>query len=240
MSTMSCRGSNICGLKDKICVVIPAYNEYRRVPEFMKNVISLMEKYPGVAVIVSDDGSIDGTVERIERHNISDDLKILRCEHTGKWGALRSGFRKAKADYVLFLDFDFSVECGVLDKISDFDGDILVGNRYDHPGTQVPFKRRVLSKGFSFLVSSLSGLEVKDTQCPMKLIRKTKLLSDVMLVMQETGFVGDIEFLMMAKRMGAKIEEVPVKYIYKEGAFNVMGNTKKMFFGLLRVVKRCR
>jgi glycosyltransferase involved in cell wall biosynthesis len=206
----------------------------------MKNIASLMEKYPDVVVIVSDDGSIDGTVERIERHNISDNLKILRCEHTGKWGALRSGFRKAKADYVLFLDFDFSVSYDVLDDMVGYKGDVLVGNRYIHPETKVPFVRRFLSWGFSSLVRLLSGLEMRDTQVPVKLIRKTKLLSDIMLVMQETGFVGDVEFLMMAKKVGAKIEEIPVKYIYREGAFNVVGNTKRMFFGLLRVVKRCR
>jgi len=239
MSMTNCRGLDILGSKTNVTVVVPAYNEQDRVYHFMIEVEKLLKKYKNVVVIVADDGSKDDTVGKIERENFPS-LSVLHCGHSGKWGAMRAGFAAAKSDYVLFLDFDFSVSYDVLDDLAGYKGDVVVGNRYVHPETKVPVTRRFLSWGFSSLTGLLSGLGLRDTQCPMKLVRKTKFLNDVMTVMQETGFVGDVEFLMLAKKVGVVIDELPVKYIYQKGAFNVVGNTRKMFFGLLRVVKRCR
>jgi len=242
MSMTSCKdsitlnSSKVVNKREKgICVVVPAYNEYSRISAFMLEAGEFLRRNKDSVILIADDGSTDGTVNRIKAINCCKRLKILEFPHQGKWGAIRSAFFRAEHKIVAILDCDLSVDFDFVEKNYKFFGNVLFGNRYASIETEVPFNRWILSRGFSALVRFLTGVYVKDSQSPAKILKRDKVVSKAMFEMEERGFIGDVELCILLERNEALIEEIPVKYIYKRGGFKVIKNTKRMFSDLIRL-----
>ena len=221
-----------------VSVVIPVYNEREsKMRNLAQKADSYLEHNELCELIISDDGSSKDCIGFLLQYMTykGDRLKIVRNVHTGKWGAIRGGFLQASGEKVFLLDADLSVGFGyVLDHM--FTRSNLLGNRYMHKDTKYPFKRVFFSKAFMVLRRIMTGVKYEDSQCPMKCIIKTQYSIQVFKKMRETGFIGDVEFLMLMR--GVKFKEIPVRYIYIESGFNVWKNSWKMFLGLVRLMKR--
>ena len=229
----------------KITVVVPAYNESRRAKIFIKQALKWLSCSEDHTLVIVNDGSSDNTFQLMKE--LSDRypktaVVIDRKINKGKWFTLREGYINARlcfsANLIAFLDSDLAIG---FDQLVDWDGkfDILTGNRYLGKSEFDP-KRGFLSRGFAFLVRMLAGLPVNDTQAPFKIIRHSWDTEKIMNNMLEDRWVGDIEMLLMAKQRKLKIMEIPVNYKSVDGDFNVVKNTIRMFFGLIRVVSRWR
>jgi dolichyl-phosphate beta-glucosyltransferase len=215
-----------------LSIVIPSYNE---MANLQKGVLDKVEhflekqKFEYEAIIV-DDGSTDGSVEFAERF-IKDNpkFKLLKNPHTGKAGAVTAGMLSAQGEYVLFTDMDQATPIEEISKLLPFVDkfDIVIGSRSSQR-KGAPWTRILMAKGMIILRTILVGLSgIEDTQCGFKVFKNSvakKLftkLSDLHHGFKKisgssvkAGF--DVELLLLAQKMGYKIKEVPVEWLYVE------------------------
>jgi len=95
----------------RLSVIIPAYNEEKRLPKTLKDVDRYLEKKDySYEILVVSDGSRDGTVSAVK--NLMSQVENLRLldnkENHGKGFVVRQGMLAAKGEYRLFMDADNS------------------------------------------------------------------------------------------------------------------------------------
>lgn len=181
-------------------------------------------------VIIVDDGSVDGSVAFVERFiKENERFRLVKNPHLGKAGAVTAGILAAKGDYVLFTDMDQATPIEEIDKLLPFaqkDFDVVIGSRSARKGA--PWTRIVMANGMIFLRTLIVGLKgISDTQCGFKLFRhevSQKLFKKMDAIHHgfqkvsgssvSAGF--DVELLYIAQKMGYKIKEVPVEWLYVE------------------------
>jgi dolichyl-phosphate beta-glucosyltransferase len=183
-------------------------------------------------VIVSDDGSKDGSIAFVEKFiKENPQVHLLKNKHLGKAGAVTKGVLAAKGKYIIFLDMDQATPIEELDAlfpyVADKGYDIAIGSR-THGNMGYPFSRRVLHDGMIYVRKIIVGMyDIYDTQCGFKLFTRdsahtlfSKLdtlhngFSSISGSAVKAGF--DVELLFLAKKMHYKIKEVPVHWLFVE------------------------
>ena len=181
-------------------------------------------------VIIVDDGSRDGGVEFAEKFvKENPKFKLLKNPHTGKAGAVSAGMLKAVGEYVLFTDMDQATPIEEINKLLPFKEqfDIVIGSR-NSQRKGAPWTRALMGKGMILLRTLIVGLRgINDTQCGFKLFKggvAQKLFARLSTSHNgykqisgssvKAGF--DVELLLLAQKMGYKIKEVPVEWLYVE------------------------
>jgi glycosyltransferase involved in cell wall biosynthesis len=215
-----------------LSVVIPSYNEMNNL---RKGVLDKVEhflnkqKYSWEVIIV-DDGSIDGSIEFTEKFiKDNSNFKLIKNSHSGKAGAVTAGMLGAKGEYVLFMDMDQATPIEEIDKLLPFlDGyDIVIGSRGSKRQGD-PWTRLLMARGMMVLRSLVVGLRgISDTQCGFKLFKRT--VSDELFTKLKKFHHGyktisgssvkagfDVELLFLAQKIGYKVKEVPVEWLYVE------------------------
>src|SRR5215210_7110766 len=117
-----------------LSIVLPAYNEERRLPETLSQILSYLGEQPYRSdVIIADDGSTDATatlVEQLMQQHPS--IRLLRLDHRGKGYAVRKGILAARGEYVLFSDADLAVpieEWAKVERALAGAYDVVIGSR---------------------------------------------------------------------------------------------------------------
>ena len=208
-----------------VSLVIPSYNEERRLPRLAAALRdSAASDLAGagldlVEAIVVDDGSLDTSSDVL----LQDQLTTPRLEpliregaNEGKGSAVAAGTRLARGELVLVSDVDLAAplsEAGRLYDAIEAGADIAIGSRAIDTSivTGIPLRRRLMGRIFNALVRTLSGLPYRDTQCGFKLLR-TDVAQDLMAEQITPGFAFDVELLMRARREGLRVAEVPIEY----------------------------
>jgi glycosyltransferase involved in cell wall biosynthesis len=90
-------------VKDCISVIIPAYNSSQFLADAIHSVRA--QEWPGLEIIVVDDGSCDDT-PRVITELMGDDLTALRQVNEGPASARNRGIRCSRGDWIAFLDAD--------------------------------------------------------------------------------------------------------------------------------------
>jgi len=181
-------------------------------------------------VIIVDDGSTDGSVAFVEKFSKENPkFKIFRNPHTGKAGAVSAGMLQAEGEYVLFTDMDQATPIEEINKLLPFieQSDIVIGSRSSQR-KGAPWTRILMAKGMMILRTVLVGLRgIEDTQCGFKLFknevakklftRLNKMHNGYKRISGSSVKAGfDVELLLLAQKMGYKIKEVPVEWLYVE------------------------
>ncbi len=198
-----------------LSVVIPLYNEERRLAEGLDGLAALRRsvREPVQAVWV-DDGSADDTLAALKAHIFPGDL-VLAEPHRGKGGALRAGVGAATGDRLLLVDVDWSVPPGEIAALLAVDADIVMATREGEGARRVdePAWRHWTGRAFNTLVQRwvLDGIE--DTQCGCKLVRRTAA-TDLFSRLTVQGWAYDVELLTAARARGYTMVEVPVEWRY--------------------------
>ncbi|HEX9441526.1 MAG TPA: glycosyltransferase [Roseiflexaceae bacterium] len=93
-----------------LSVVVPAYNEERRLPDTLAQILIYLDRQPyRFELIVADDGSADRTAALVEELAARRaDVRLLRLDHRGKGFAVRAGTLAAHGEYVLLCDADLA------------------------------------------------------------------------------------------------------------------------------------
>ena len=226
-----------------ISIVIPAYNEERRIAPSLKYIISYLKKhFDKYEIIIVDDGSNDRTHEIISRYK-NNNVKILRNElNKGKGYSVRRGILTAQYPLVLFSDSDLATpieELGDFTRyINNHNYDIVIASRNlknSNIKNNQPLYRQVLGKIFPRIVNLVLLNGFKDTQCGFKLF-KTDAAKKIAQLQTIERFSFDIEILFIAKKIGYRIKETPVVWMDKEGStVNTFKDGFKMLIDLFRI-----
>jgi dolichyl-phosphate beta-glucosyltransferase len=226
-----------------LSIIIPAYNEERRLPNTIERIAAYLTKRAFHAeVIVVDDGSSDATVELVKKYQ--ERYPALRLvpngTNRGKGFSVRHGVLEARGEIALFTDADLSTPIEEADKLlaaieeRGYDGSI--GSRaVDRSLIEVhqSMIREQAGKLFNRLVRWTMGIEFSDTQCGFKAFRTepARIIFDQQRI---EGFGFDPEILFLAKRNGLRVAEVPVRWSHDEGTkVNVASDGIQMFLDLL-------
>ncbi|TNY36935.1 glycosyltransferase [Thermomonospora catenispora] len=196
-------------------IVVPAYNEERRLPRGLALLEERLASLPVAAeVIVVDNASTDGTAEVVRRWDGTVPVRLLHCAERGKGAAVRAGLLATTAPYVGFCDADMATELSALQtalKLLDEGRPVVVGSRR-HPDSVVegygkPL-RRIGALVFNLMIRDLVG-GIADTQCGFKFFAGP-LARQAAADLQTTGFSFDVELLLHCVRRGASITDIPV------------------------------
>ena len=205
-----------------LSVVIPAYNEEKRIGKTLQAINRYLreQKYLSEIIVVSD-GSKDKTAQVVEelKSKILNLRLIDNKENHGKGYVVRQGLMEAQGEYRLFTDADNSTSIDQVEKMwpqfkKDFD--IVIGSR-DIKGAVLdphqPWIRSiVLGEGFKLFRKIVIGLwEIEDTQCGFKGF-KGEIIDNIFSKCKIDLFAFDPEILVIAKKLGYKIKEVPVTW----------------------------
>jgi dolichyl-phosphate beta-glucosyltransferase len=198
---------------------VPAYNEEERVGGSLRRIAEHL-RAGGIAfeVVVVDDGSTDQT-RRVAASSLDGGLVRVIGSPTnrGKGAAVRTGIAAARGDAVLFSDADLSTPIEELDKMLPWLGshDLVIASR-SLPDSRVevhqPFYREMMGRTFNLAVRMLLVRGMIDTQCGFKLM--TRKAADLIWPrLRIDSFSFDVEMIVVARRLGLAIKEVPVRWI---------------------------
>ena len=225
-------------------MVIPAYNEERRLPLTLSTVVThLRGRRRPFEVIVADDGSADATARLAG--DAGAEVTVLRLLHRGKGAAVRAGVLACSGDLVLVADADLSTPIDELDRLVDALAGraVAVGSRYVAGArVEVPQRldRRLLGRAFNLLVRALVLPGVRDTQCGVKLFRRDVALA-VFERCRSEGFAFDVEVLALARARGCRLVEVPVAWRNSpETRVRLLVDVPRMLWELLVIRRRRR
>lgn len=221
-----------------LSVVVPAYNEERRLPPTLIDMIDYLDGRPWrYEIIVVDDGSRDQTVEIARKfERIRKQIRVIRCpENRGKGYAVRTGMLNAGGRRLIFADADGSTPIKEIERLMaalDQGADIAVGSRAmasAETAVKARWYRKVPGRIFNFWVNALLLPEMLDTQCGFKMFRE-EAAQFLFQRQQSAQFSFDIELLFLARQARLKIAEVPVNWTHVPGSkVNMLMDSMKMF-----------
>lgn len=226
-----------------LSIVIPAFNEEKRLPLSLRKILDFFEKRSETTeIIVVDDGSTDSTVEVIQ--NQFPQVRVLQLEKNyGKGAAIRLGMLSSKGNYILFCDADLSTPIYEIDKLIPKlnDGyDIAIGSRAIDPSLiklHQPFYREFMGKTFNKIVQLFTISGIKDTQCGFKMF-KNAVAYELFSKSKINGFSFDVEILFLARKSNYKIAEVPVEwYNDSKTKVNPIIDSTKMLIEIFQIRK---
>ena len=237
-----------------VSLVIPSYNEERRLPRLAA---ALRDSAPRelaeaglelVETIVVDDGSLDSSSDVLRQEEaMTPGLTplIRHGRNEGKGAAVAAGVRRARAELVLISDVDLAAplhEAGQLLAALEDGADLAIGSRAIDPSlvSGIPLRRRMMGRVFNGLVRGLSGLPYRDTQCGFKLM-PTSLARELTEEQITPGFAFDVEVLMRARREGLQVEEVPIEYHHDpDSSIAAASASFRMAWDVARLARRLR
>lgn len=238
--------------KPRLSVVIPSYNERKNFDRgVLDEVVNWLAKQPYTwEVILTDDGSTDGTRELLQQFaDQHENVICLLNKHGGKGPTVMAGMLAAQGEYRLFSDFDQSTPIAEVSKMWPYTNegnDIVIGSRAVQGARRdkEPWYRHAMGKVFNLVVQLLALPGIQDTQCGFKMFtgEATETLFPRLVIYKNRerrdAFTGafDVELLFLAKKHGYSIAEVPVLWKHNESdRVNPIKDSIRMFLDILRI-----
>ncbi|MFH1587665.1 MAG: glycosyltransferase [Candidatus Diapherotrites archaeon] len=226
----------------KLTLLVPAYNEEKRIEEFLLDLIEYgMKSEDVVEILVVDDGSTDRTPKILK--NYGHQIKIVRHKkNLGKGAAIKTGVLAATGDYIVFMDADGSTGTNQLPKMLAAlkKNTIVVGNRLGKESkitNSQPLRRQIAGKVFNFIVNILFPINYWDCLCGFKGMR-AKEGKEIASEMISTDWVFDVEIIARAKKKKFGFGVIPVEWHHEKDSKMKLGWTNvKMFLNLLKLRK---
>ena len=227
-----------------LSLIIPAYNEERRLKDSLSKIIRYFSvKEYKFEIIIVDDGSGDTTNDVVKSYmQLYPNLHLIRNEQNrGKGYSVKTGVMNSVGKYIFFSDADLSAPIEEIECLLRYleDGiDIVIGSRaLDDSKILVKqgwFRNR-LGKMFGILVRSLVVPGIMDSQCGFKGF-KGEAAKKVFSLQQINGFSFDAEILFIARKYGFIINEIPVQWANSDGSkLNPFFDSTKMLFEVFKI-----
>ena len=204
-----------------LSVVIPAYNEARRLPESLATLNDYLTARPYTwEVIVANDGSEDGTEAVVKEFgSVHGGFHVHTFPHLGKGAAVKQGMLAASGDYRFLCDADLSMPIELLDRLLPSDApvaDVVIGSREATGARRIgePLGRRFMGRVFNVFTRLMATPGIADTQCGFKVF--TAQAANTLFPLQTLdGFAFDAEVLFLARKRGLKVAEVGIDWHYR-------------------------
>jgi glycosyltransferase involved in cell wall biosynthesis len=194
--------------KSEVCVLIPAYNEEKKIGRVIQAVLER-----GYAVLVVDDGSADATPEVIRSAGVP---AILAPINMGKGASLRRGLKRIRdSSYraAILLDADGQHPIEESERFIaalDAGADLVVGSRMDDT-SRMPFVRVATNRFMSAIISWAARQRVNDTQCGYRALSRAAIER---IELHSDRFETESEMIFSAADAGLKIISVPISCVY--------------------------
>ncbi len=225
--------------KFSLSIVIPAYNEEKRLGKTIERILDYLKKNDfDYELIVVDDGSRDNTVGIARKFG---EVKVVKNDkNRGKGYTVKNGIMNSTKEFVLFSDADLSTPIEELNKFLPFvqDYNIIIGSRRmkeSNIKVKQPFYRSWAGKIFPIIVNILIAGDIRDTQCGFKLFN-TETAKRLFSIQKISGFSFDAEILYLAKKTGYRIKEIPVIWINDtDSKVSIIRDSIRMLKELLKI-----
>lgn len=226
-------------------IVIPCYNERRRLPSTLNSVQQYLRRFAAPSeIIVVDDGSSDGTADWVRAQSEQDGR--LRLVHygtnRGKGYAVKTGMLEARGRFVLFMDADGATPIEEADSIwpllESGRADVVVGSRTLNGSNIIvsqPALRRLAGDFFGLLMRMLVLSGIRDTQCGFKAFTHEACIT-VFSRLTVDSALFDIEVLLIAVEHGFRVLEVPIVWRHDNDT-RITYNVRKSLLTLLELIR---
>jgi dolichyl-phosphate beta-glucosyltransferase len=231
-----------------LSIIIPAYNEEKRLPPTLKRMLHNLETFPGTyEIIVIDDGSRDNTSavakEFAAQHsNVS---VVTNTINQGRGGVMRQGILSAPAGrYILDTDADGSTDDEAITRFYQYleshkDVDMIIGSRTIEGAkilTPQPFLRVALGYIFMAIACILFRWRFVDRVNGFKLIRKEAAL-DIFANQYDNTFLAEAEIVYVAERRKWQTKELPILWTdNRDSRIKPWSESVRSLMGMLRIV----
>jgi glycosyltransferase involved in cell wall biosynthesis len=232
----------------KISIVIPAYNEERRISKTLEKYSLFFEekKKYGInyEILVVINGSNDNTEKIVEKFKEwNSNISYMVLEIGGKGNAVIEGFKKVlrgDSDFIGFTDADNATPPEEFFKLLKYclKTDGAIGDRYMKDSTITPrpsLSRLMAKRAFNFICRSFLLLPFRDTQCGSKIFKRYAIVNVLPnLTISEWAF--DVEILYNLKKKGYQISSVPINWVDEEySTINFWKSGPGMVLGIFRL-----
>lgn len=201
--------------KLKVSVIIPVYNENNYILEIL-NRVNEQKKIIDMQIIVSDDCSNDGTLEKLkENSNLYDDL-ITSSRNLGKGNAISKSILQVKGDIIIIQDADLEYNpkdyAKIIFPFAELGADVVYGNRFTNNGYQRLhyFFNKVANRIITLMTSLITNINFSDVEVGYKAF-KTDIIRTIDIKEKSFGFEIEIT-KKISKIKNIKIYEVPINY----------------------------
>jgi len=208
-----------------LSVIVPCFNEERTIEDCLKNILNIADDNLILDIIVVDDRSVDESykiaLDLSTRHN---EISVYRHDkNLGKGAALRTGFKKAKGDFVAVQDADLEYDPNdlkrLLTPLTENYADVVLGSRFLSPGVhRVLYFWHYLGNRFLTLISNMfTDLNLTDMETCYKVFRREIIQS---VEIKENRFGFEPEIVAKIAHMRVRIYEMGISYrgrTYEEG-----------------------
>jgi glycosyltransferase involved in cell wall biosynthesis len=223
----------------KLSIVIPAYNEEKRIKGTLKSLVDWFNGSCEIVIVSESKDKTDDIVTEFSKNSAV--IKLVASPiRLGKGGAFKKGVKNSHGQIVMLLDSDLPIPVTDVAKVASCVGevDVAVASR-EVEGTRIlvyqPLARVFAGKAFSRIFNALFKLNVKDTQCGCKAFKK-EVLEKVLYTVESNGFDFDAELLFKCKKNGYRIKEVPVTWSYRpDSKLKLFQDTLKMGRSVLKL-----
>ncbi len=230
-----------------LTIVIPAYNEERRLPLTLPQVIAFAQTQPfPVEIVVVDNASTDRTAE-IVRGAMAHypQLRLLYQPVQGKCAAVRMGMLAGRGEYLFICDADLAMPIAQVTRflppalsgygVAIASREVPGAARYDEP-----WYRHAMGRVFNLVVRLLAVPGIQDTQCGFKCFSQ-EAARQIFPLQRISGWGFDVELLYIALHHGIPIVEIPVNWYYGEDSrVNPIRDTIHMVSELLEIRRNGR
>ena len=228
----------------KLSIIIPAYNEERRLGAMLEQYLAFFIPRYGAEVefLIVVNGSVDRTPEIARDYAARNPVVrvIIEPRSIGKGGAVMLGFAAAQGALMGFVDADGATPPEAFEDLaaSINDADAIIASRW-LPGAEIRSRRRLsrvlASRVFNALVRSFFKLQITDTQCGAKLLKR-EAVQKILPLLGLTRWAFDVDLLFQLRRAGLRITERPTVWQDMAGSRLKVGRASlEMFLAICRL-----
>ena len=222
-----------------LSLVLPAFDEARRLPPTLQRLAEFARgcTFP-LEILIVVEHSADGTLEIASRFaEGQENFQIIGNQvQRGKGYAVRTGMLRARGLHVFYMDADLSVPLpavhGFLRHFEENAGaQVLIGNR-QHVRSRIGRRqsplREQMGRTFNRILQRLAIAGTRDTQCGFKAFR-AEACREIFRRQTLDGFAFDVEVLLLAERLGYRIDDLPVEWNNSpESKVNIVSDSLRM------------
>ena len=227
---------------NSVDIVIPAYNEEKDLPRCIAVLWDFLNEHLSYRwqIVIADNGSIDKTLTVAQA--LSQQYPGVACIHLdqkGRGRALRRAWLESKADAVSYMDVDLSTKLDAFPTLInalDEGYGVAIGSRLMRGSktTRSP-KREFTSRAYNLLIRMMFYPGFTDAQCGFKAVRRDAV-QDIVPYIEDNAWFFDTELLLLARRRGYRIKDVPVEWVEDPGTTVKVAKTAwEDIRGLLRI-----
>lgn len=229
-----------------VSITIPVFNEEKVLAQSIGTLINFLGSNSEFQfeIVIANNGSTDGTLRIAKElsHNRSI-IHVIDLPKSGRGRALKQAWLGTAAKILVYMDVDLATDLAafwpMVRALAEGQCDLATGSRRIKGSiVERSAKRKVLSAAFHTLLKLLFTTDLTDTQCGFKGITK-KAAIELLPHVHDTDWLFDTELLLLAKKKGFRVLEMPVLWrAGTESRVEIGRSIIKSFWGLLCL--RCR